>query len=62
MSMTPGHETHHDEHHHHHKNRHLAEKFEGYLGIAMVAAIVVLGAILIYGIMNTGNSTPAWMQ
>jgi hypothetical protein len=48
--------------HHHHKNRHLAEKFEGYLGIAMVAAIVVLGVILIYGIMNTGGTTPAWMQ
>jgi hypothetical protein len=47
---------------HPHKNRHLAEKFEGYLGIAMVAAIVVLGAILIYGIMNTGASTPSWMQ
>jgi len=49
-------------HHHQHKNRHLAEKFEGYLGIAMVAAIVVLGAILIYGLINTGSSAPAWMQ
>jgi hypothetical protein len=47
---------------HRHKNRHLAEKFEGYLGIAMVAAIVVLGVILIYGIMNTGGTTPTWMQ
>jgi len=58
MSPEAGHEA----PHHHHKNRHLAEKFEGYLGIAMVAAIVVLGAILIYGIMNTGTTTPAWMQ
>ena len=49
-------------HQHHHKNRHLAEKFEGFIGIAMVAAIVVLGAILIYGLINTGSSTPAWMQ
>lgn len=49
-------------HHHHHKNRHLAEKFEGYLGIAMVAAIVVLGAILIYGLIHTGSTAPAWMQ
>ena len=57
MSPDTGHET-----RHHHKNRHLAERFEGYVGIAMVAAIVVLGAILIYGIMNTGTSTPAWMQ
>ena len=47
---------------HHHKNRHLAERFEGYIGIAMVAAIVVLGAVLIYGIMNTGASAPTWMH
>jgi hypothetical protein len=57
MSPDTGHEA-----HHHHKNRHLAEKFEGFIGIAMVAAIVVLGAILIYGLINTGSSTPSWMQ
>lgn len=52
----------HEVHHHHHKNRHLAEKFEGFIGIAMVAAIVVLGAILIYGLINTGSTAPSWMQ
>jgi hypothetical protein len=47
---------------HHHKPRHLAEKFEGLIGMAMVAALVVLGAILIYGIMSTGDATPAYLR
>lgn len=59
MSPDTGHEAH---RHHPHKNRHLAEKFEGFIGIAMVAAIVVLGAILIYGLINTGSTAPAYLQ
>jgi len=47
---------------HHHKQRHLAEKFEGVVGIAMVVAIVILGALLIYGIMQTGNATPTYLR
>ncbi len=45
-----------------HRNRHLAEKFEGVLGVVMVVLIAVLAVGLIYGIMNTGSSTPAWMR
>jgi hypothetical protein len=48
--------------HHPHKQRHLAEKFEGLIGIAMVVALVVLGAILIFGIMQTGGSTPSYLR
>lgn len=50
------------DHEHHHKNRHLAEKMEGWIGIAMVAAIVVLGVFLIYGVITTGQASPSWMQ
>lgn len=45
-----------------HKPKHLAEKFEGVIGIVMVAAIVLLAVGLIYGIVTTGSSTPKWMQ
>lgn len=47
---------------HHHKPRHLAEKFEGMVGIVMVAAIVLLAIGLIYGIVTTGDVEPKWMQ
>jgi len=56
MHTEPTHEV------HHHKNRHLAERFEGMLGIVMVIAIVLLAIGLIYGFMHTGDSTPAWMR
>jgi hypothetical protein len=46
----------------HHKPRHLAEKFEGVVGIVMVAAIVLLAVGLIYGILTTGDTTPSWMK
>lgn len=45
----------------HHKPKHLAEKFEGMVGVIMVAAIVLLAIGLIYGLMTT-DSTPKWMQ
>jgi hypothetical protein len=48
--------------HAHRKQRHLAERFEGYVGVAMVLAIIVLGVALIYGVMSTGSTTPAWMR
>lgn len=46
---------------HHRRPRHLAEKFEGYIGGVMVLAIIVLFAALLFGIANTG-STPTWMR
>lgn len=46
----------------HHKPKHLAEKFEGMVGVIMVAAIVLLGVGLIYGILTAGDTTPKWMQ
>jgi len=46
----------------HQKPRHLAEKFEGMIGIVMVAAIVLLAIGLIYGIVTTGDVEPKWMQ
>lgn len=56
----------HTEPHHgqvrHHKNRHLFERAEGMLGTIMVIAIVLLAIGLIYGIMQTGETTPRWMQ
>jgi hypothetical protein len=46
----------------HHKPRHLAERFEGLLGVMMVVAIAILAVGLIYGILQTGGSTPDWMR
>lgn len=46
----------------HHKPRHLAEKFEGMIGVVMVAAICLLAIGLIYGILTTGSTDPKWMQ
>jgi cell division protein FtsL len=47
----------------HHKNRHMAERFEGMLGIMMVIAIALLAAYLIYMmITGSGDSTPTWMR
>jgi cell division protein FtsL len=46
----------------HHKPRHLAEKFEGMIGVIMVAAIVLLAVGLVYGVMTTGGSDPSWMK
>ena len=47
---------------HHHRPRHLAEKFEGIVGIVAVAAIILLAIGLIYGVMTTGGTDPKWMQ
>jgi hypothetical protein len=46
----------------HHKPKHMAERFERVIGIVMVAAIVVLAVGLIWGFMQTGQSTPEWMR
>jgi hypothetical protein len=47
---------------HHHRPRHLAEKFEGYIGVAMVIAVFLLLGVLIYGIVQTGSNEPSWMH
>ncbi len=46
----------------HHKPRHLAERFEGMIGLVMVVAVVLLAIGLIYGIVTTHDTTPAWMK
>lgn len=46
----------------HVRPRHLAEKFEGMVGMVMVAAIVILAVGLIYGVLTTGSTTPSWMR
>ena len=46
----------------HHKPKHLAEKFEGMIGVLMVAAIALLAVGLIYGILTTGSTEPSWMR
>lgn len=45
-----------------HKPRHLAEKFEGMIGVVMVIAIAVLAVGLVYGILTTGSAEPKWMR
>lgn len=46
----------------HQKPRHLAERFEGMIGVIMVVAIAILAVGLIYGIITTGSTSPKWMQ
>jgi uncharacterized membrane protein len=50
------------EHQHHHRNRHLAQRFENLIGVLMVIAIAILAIGLIYGILNTGSTTPSYMR
>jgi hypothetical protein len=45
-----------------HKPRHLAEKFEGMIGVVMVIAIALLAVGMVYGIVVTGSPEPKWMQ
>lgn len=53
----------HSEHHEMrpHKNRHLAERFEGMLSKAMIAAVVLLAIGMVWMLMTT-DSTPSWMR
>ena len=44
------------------KPKHLAERFEGMIGMIMVGAIVLLAIGLIYGILTAGSPDPKWMQ
>ena len=47
---------------HHHKNRHIAEKLESYVVIAMGIVGALLLVVLIYFFMQTGTGTPSWMR
>ena len=44
----------------HHKNRHIAEKLESYVVVAMGVVGAGLLLVLIYSFMQTGAG-PAWM-
>lgn len=46
----------------HQKPKHLAERFEGMVGIFMVISVAILAVGLIYGILTTGSTDPKWMQ
>jgi hypothetical protein len=46
---------------HHRKPRHLAERIERYLGVAMVVAVALLAGFLFYG-LTKGSATPSWMH
>lgn len=45
-----------------HRNRHIAQRLEGMLGVVMVIAIAILAIGLVYGIMSTGTTTPAYLR
>ncbi|HWD66422.1 MAG TPA: hypothetical protein VG227_00525 [Caulobacteraceae bacterium] len=47
---------------HHHKPKHIAEKLESYVVIAMGIVGAVLLVVLIYFFMQTGTGTPSWMR
>ncbi len=47
----------------HHKPKHLAQRFEGMLGILMVVAIALLAVYFIYGLVTgDSNSTPSYLR
>ena len=46
----------------HIKPKHFAKRLEGYVGVAMVVAAVLMLAFLAYAFMNTGNTPPSWMR
>jgi hypothetical protein len=51
-----------DTHPHAHKPRHLAERFESWMVIAMAIAGAGLLAVLLWAFMQTGSGTPPWMR
>lgn len=46
----------------HHRKNDTAKRIEGYIQIAMVVAVAVLAVGLIWGVVHTGSSAPAWMR
>jgi hypothetical protein len=47
---------------HHHRRHNTAQRFEGLIQALMVIAVAILAIGLIYGVLNTGSGTPAWMR
>lgn len=47
---------------HHHKPRHIAEKLESYVVVAMAIFGAILLVAMIYYFMQTGTATPSWMR
>jgi hypothetical protein len=47
---------------HHHKQRHIAEKLESYVVVAMAIFGAILLVAMIYYFMQTGTGTPSWMR
>ncbi len=47
---------------HHHKNRHVAERVEGLVGVIMVIAAAILLVGLAWGLMQSGSTEPTWMR
>jgi hypothetical protein len=44
------------------KSWRMAGRLETYVTAAVVVAAAALLAVLVYGLMNTGTGTPAWMH
>jgi hypothetical protein len=47
---------------HHAKPKHLAEKVEGYIGVAMVVAALVILVVVAIAFMNAGSERPSWIH
>jgi len=62
MEQEAVHESDHAPEIHHHKPKHIAEKLESYVVIAMGIVGAVLLVVLIYFFMQTGTGTPSWMR
>jgi hypothetical protein len=45
-----------------HKRKRWSQRMEAYIGGVTAAAVAVLMILLVYGLMNTGTTTPAWMH
>jgi hypothetical protein len=50
------------EHHAHRNSVKAAQKFESIIGILMVIAIAVLAVGLVYGILQSGSTTPSYLR
>jgi len=47
---------------HHHRKRNTALRVESMIQMFMVIAAAILAIALIYGVVSTGSSAPAWMR
>ncbi|HSV01917.1 MAG TPA: hypothetical protein VLI41_01820 [Phenylobacterium sp.] len=47
---------------HHHRKRNTALRVENMIQLLMVIAAAILAVGLIYGVVSTGSTAPAWMR